>query len=211
MAQLCFSPLGIEDKKMEAVIKKISPFIDRIHWDVMDNTFVPFNGLPLEKLKDKYLDNIPIDVHLMVNDPYKYLDQLEKSENDIQYVIGQIEALDDPRNFIEDCRSRGFNAGLAINPETPITDVEPYINDTDAFLILGVNPGKSGQEIIKSTMDTLFFLRTERSDLTLIFDGGANPQNSQTLIAKGADFIVSGGFLQNTADPEMARRMMVGY
>src|SRR3989338_8797049 len=157
MTQLCFSPLGVDPKLIEKSITRLKPYINRIHWDFMDKTFVPYVGLPLNDLKASYLNDISIDVHLMVNNPYQYLEIIaEMSEfNDIQFVIGQIEVLDDPREFINKCHEFGFKAALAISPDTGIDTVEPFINDTDGFLILGVMPGKSGQSLMPQALDTL--------------------------------------------------------
>ncbi len=211
MNQLAFSVLGTPENQRSNIIKKIIPHIDRIHWDFMDNTFVPFKGLPIFDLKKPELQEIPVDIHLMVDDPYKYLKEIDKTDNHkIDIVIGQIEVLDDPRDFIDTCRSYGWRGGIAINPESNPEILEPYIFDADCILILGVTPGKSGQKMIPHTLNTLQFIREQREEVDIIFDGGANPENSNIILEKGANIIVSGGFLQTTTNLENARNFLLG-
>lgn len=210
MNQLAFSPLGTPDEERMEVIKNITPHVDRVHWDFMDNSYVPYAGLPISELNEEILKQKPIDVHFMVDNPIKYLEPLKNTSNDtIGYVVGQVEMVDDPREFIEECRAFGFRPGLAIHPETNVSLIDPFIMDCDCILVLGVIPGKSGQSLIPHTVDTAHYIRENRDDLDIIFDGGANPDNSKTIIEKGANIVVSGGFLQRTEDPQYAREQML--
>ena len=173
---------------------------DYIHFDVMDGKFVKEKNLSIKELQD-YI-NMSIkknDVHLMVKDPSKYIEALSL------YDVNNITIHKEIRNFdqmLEKIKSYGHRVGVALNPDTNIEDIYPYLDKIDLVLIMSVYPGKSGQKFIEKSLDKVKKLKEEidKKDLhTLIeIDGGINEDNIYSL--NDVNIIVSATYLLNNLD-----------
>lgn len=172
---------------------------DYIHYDVMDGKFVDNKNLTVKELKDLVgISKKKVDVHLMVNDPTKYIDAL--ALYNISYITVHKE-IKNYKKYIEMIKNYGFKAGLAINPETSAYDILedlPYIN---MVVVMGVNPGKSGQSFIPSTIEKIEDLKKLRKENNLSFkisvDGGINDTVLESI---SPDIIVSASFMLNNLD-----------
>jgi len=176
---------------------------DWFHLDVMDGLFVPniSFGMPIVKTI-RQLTKKPLDVHLMIVEPEKYIDEFINIGSDI--ITVHIEATNNLNQIINMIQESSLKAGIAINPETPISDLKEYIEKVDLICLMGVNPGFAGQKFIESTNKRLVELKkliTSSGSKTLIeVDGGVNYDNFQNLKSNGADVLVAGSYIFNSND-----------
>lgn len=163
-----------------------------MHLDVMDGHFVPniSFGIPVVSSLRKYTD-IFFDAHLMITEPEKYIDKFIEAGAD--GVCFHIEATDVPEKCIDMIHERGKKAGIAISPDTPVTAVEPYLNNIDMVLVMSVYPGFGGQKYILSANDKIKYLREKLGDdFNIQVDGGVNLSNIDDILKAGANVIVAG-------------------
>jgi len=177
---------------------------DWLHVDVMDGVFVPniSFGFPLMEAMKKHCTK-PLDVHLMIADPDRYLADFKKAG--AHWLTVHYEACPHLHRTIQGIKELGMKAGVALNPHTPVSVLEDVIHDLDLVLIMSVNPGFGGQKFIPRAMDKVFALRKlidEAGAKTLIeVDGGVNATNAVGLRDMGADALVAGSFVFRSADP----------
>ncbi len=167
-----------------------------IHVDVMDGVFVPniSFGFPVIKSLSSHF-SIPLDVHLMIDDPDKYARLACESGADFLSV--HIERLSDPRKTLSTIRELGVHPSLTVSPKTPIESVFPYIKDAEMILVMTVEPGFGGQHIIPETLEKVRRLREETDRLgmrgyKIEVDGGIRRENIASAVSAGANVIVTG-------------------
>ncbi len=168
---------------------------DMVHLDVMDGRFVPniTFGMPLiQSLRKK--SNMIFDVHLMIDEPEKYAMRFIESGADI--LTFHLEACKDPSSLIDEIRSQGVMAAISVKPKTPIEDVFPYLEYCDMVLVMTVEPGYGGQQLIPETIEKVRKLKAEIQkrglNIEIQVDGGVNAQNAPILIDAGATILVAG-------------------
>jgi ribulose-phosphate 3-epimerase len=186
---------------------------DWFHVDVMDGVFVPNISFGFPILKSvKKLSKKPLDVHLMIVNPDRYLEEFAKAGADI--ITVHYEACVHLHRTLQAIRSLGVKAGVAINPGTPVSVLEDVLNDADLFLIMSVNPGFGGQKFIPRTIDKIRQLRIDLdnagSKALIEVDGGVDEKNFRDVIDAGADVIVAGSAVFNQSDPALAVRNLKG-
>ena len=190
--KLSISLLSIKDRI--EFIKKINDCnIDYIHIDVMDKTFVDNVAYSMEEIREiNAISNKKLDVHLMVNDPFKYIDNLR--DMNIEYITFHVEIDKDISKLIDIVHGMGYKCGLAINPNTNIDALEPYISNIDLILVMSVMPGYGGQLFINSIYNKLESLRNKYKNITISVDGGINQDNIYKLRSL-VDMLVIGSYL----------------
>lgn len=190
--KLSISLLSIKDRI--EFIKKINDCnIDYIHIDVMDKTFVDNVAYSMEEIREiNAISNKKLDVHLMVNDPFKYIDNLR--DMNIEYITFHVEIDKDISKLIDIVHGMGYKCGLAINPNTNIDALEPYISNIDLILVMSVMPGYGGQLFINSIYNKLESLRNKYKNMTISVDGGINQDNIYKLSSL-VDMVVIGSYL----------------
>ena len=178
---------------------------DWFHLDIMDGVFVPniSYGLPVVS-QIKKMATKPLDVHLMIVQPERYVEAFHKAGADILTV--HYEACTHLHRTIQQIKAQGMKAGVSLNPHTPVSLLEDVIEDLDVVLLMSVNPGFGGQSFIEQTInkvDKLKKLIMESNSHTLIeIDGGVNFETGKRLVNAGADALVAGSFVFNSPDPE---------
>ena len=178
---------------------------DWFHLDIMDGVFVPniSYGLPVVS-QIKKIATKPLDVHLMIVQPERYVEAFHKAGADILTV--HYETCTHLHRTIQQIKSQGMKAGVSLNPHTPVSLLEDVIEDIDVVLLMSVNPGFGGQTFIEQTInkvDKLKKLIMESNSHTLIeIDGGVNFETGKRLVNAGADALVAGSFVFNSPDPE---------
>lgn len=183
------------------------------HIDVMDGVFVPniSYGMPVVKAIQKHA-TIPLDVHLMIVDPDRYLEEFANLGAHILTV--HYEACTHLHRTIQAIKALGMKAGVALNPHTNIMLLEDIIQDVDLVLIMSVNPGFGGQSFIENTYDKIKAAKeliTRKNSSALIeVDGGVTTANSQKLIDAGADVLVAGSFVFKSDDPTTTIKELKG-
>ena len=178
---------------------------DWFHLDIMDGVFVPniSYGLPVVS-QIKKMATKPLDVHLMIVQPERYVEAFHKAGADILTI--HYEACTHLHRTIQQIIAQGMKAGVSLNPHTPVSLLEDVIEDIDVVLLMSVNPGFGGQSFIEQTInkvDKLKKLIMESNSHTLIeIDGGVNFETGKRLVNAGADALVAGSFVFNSPDPE---------
>jgi ribulose-phosphate 3-epimerase len=177
---------------------------DWFHVDIMDGVFVPniSFGFPVQKAIHKHATK-PLDVHLMIVQPERYIKEFKDAGAAVLSV--HIEASTHLHRTLQAIKAEGMKAGVAINPHTPVSQLEDIIADADLVCMMSVNPGFGGQKFIERTYakcETLkeMILRQNSSCLIEI-DGGVNEITGPKLLAAGADVLVAGNYVFSSSDP----------
>ena|SRR3989344_3471281 len=177
---------------------------DWFHVDIMDGMFVPniSFGFPVIKAIKKHATK-PLDVHLMINDPDRYLQTFKEAGADVLTV--HLEACNHLHRTIQAIKALGMKAGVAINPHTSAKLLMDIIADVDLVCVMSVNPGFGGQKFIENTYDKIHTLqemiRATKSKALVEIDGGVDLKNYKKLIEAGADVLVAGNTVFSSADP----------
>ena len=178
---------------------------DWFHIDIMDGVFVPniSFGMPVLKAIEQHAKK-PLDVHLMIVDPDRYIEEFSALNAAILTV--HYEACTHLHRTIQKIKSCGMKAGVALNPHTPVSHLEDSIQDLDLVCLMSVNPGFGGQSFIENTYEKVKQLKgliQDKKATTLIeIDGGVTDQNALALTQAGADVLVAGSFVFKSDDPK---------
>ena len=176
---------------------------DWFHLDVMDGLFVPniSFGMPIVSSIRK-MTKKPLDVHLMIIEPERYIDNFIEIGSDILTV--HIEATSEMDEILDKIKDSSIKSGIAINPDTPINKLEDYINKVDLVCLMGVHAGFGGQKFIEKTFDRLIELKSlidsRDSSAVIEIDGGVDNTNSKKLKSLGADILVAGSYIFKSSD-----------
>lgn len=178
---------------------------DLIHVDVMDGHFVPNLTIgPIVVQAIKPHTSLPLDVHLMIENPERYVNAFADAGAD--YLTVQVEACRHLHRVLQAIKDRRVKAGVALNPHTPLCAIEEILPDLDLILIMSVNPGFGGQSFIPQALDKLRRTREtlqkkglQRVELEV--DGGVKLENAREIAGAGADILVSGSGIFKTTDP----------
>ena len=196
-----FSRLGEEIGRLEKA------GIDMLHIDVMDGMFVPNITIgPAVINAIRKCTKLPLDVHLMIEKPERYIEDFAKAGSDILTV--HAEATVHLHRTLQQIRSFGLKAGVSINPSTPIDSIEWVLDDVDQILQMTVNPGFGGQSYIQSMTSKILTIKemTIKSShqIDIEVDGGINAQTIAQVVSAGANVVVAGAALFNATDMKKA-------
>jgi ribulose-phosphate 3-epimerase len=215
-------PVLVAPSLLSADLSKLSQEIamlnasqaDLIHIDVMDGVFVPniTFGFPVIKALKKHAEK-PLDVHLMITEPYRYLQEFRDAGADILHV--HFEACTHLHRTLTAIKSLGMKAGIVLNPHTPVHFLENSISEADIVLLMSVNPGFGGQQFIAGTYEKISLLKElilrKKTSTAIEIDGGVSTENAEKLVAAGANILVAGNSIFSAESPTAAIQMMKGY
>lgn len=182
---------------------------DMLHVDVMDGHFVPNISIGTPVIKSlKGRTSLPLDVHLMIENPEKYVKPFAEAGSDCLTFHVEIRA--QAAGVIDEIKKLGVSPGLSLNPGTPALRLEPYLDRIDSILVMTVNPGFGGQELKQEAVNKISELRSKIDSKGLkaeiAVDGGVNAANAGKLISAGADILVAGTAIFGAEDRKKAIR-----
>ena len=200
------SILAADFANLEREVKMInSSEADWIHVDVMDGVFVPnFSlGIPVVEALKKHAKK-PLDVHLMIINPEQHVEAFYRAG--AGHITVHVEVCKHLQRNVQQIKALGCKAGVALNPHTPVIDLENIIAEIDQVIVMSVNPGFGGQKFIEHTYKKVEQLKRliieTRSQAKIEIDGGVNLQNARKLLDAGADVLVAGNFVFSSDKPE---------
>lgn len=174
---------------------------DWVHVDVMDGHFVP--NLTFGAPVVKYIKSgLPLDVHLMIESPEKYISDFAQAGAD--WLTVHYEACPDLKGILEDIKVAGINTGVSVKPGTAVEELKPYLGDLDLVLVMSVEPGFGGQSFIESALGKIKWLREVGFEGEISVDGGINAETGALCRAAGASVLVAGSYIFGAEDREMA-------
>lgn len=185
-----------------------------LHIDVMDGQFVPniSYGFPVLEAVAKRTEKL-LDVHLMTLDPQQFIDRWKALQTYMLTV--HYEACTHLHRVVEQIKSAGMKAGVALNPHTPVSLLEDIVSDTDMILIMSVNPGFGGQRFIENSVEKVVRLREmidrKGASAWIQVDGGVNVETGRRLVEAGADVLVAGSAVFRSDDPARVIRELKSF
>ena len=200
MVKIAPTILSADFAKLGEEIKEVESAVDYIHVDVMDGHFVPNITIgPLIVDAIRPVTDLPLDVHLMIENPEHYIQAFVDAGADI--ITVHQEACPHLHRVVQQIKQAGVKAGVVINPATPVESIEYVLEDVDLVLVMTVNPGFGGQSFIPSGLNKikqLFDLRSEHGySYEIEVDGGVNQETAKQCIDAGADVLVAGSAIFN--------------
>jgi len=176
-----------------------------LHIDVMDGVFVPniSFGFPVIEAVKKHCNKL-LDVHIMIVNPEKYVQRFARAGAEM--LTFHYEATESPLEVIEMIRAEGIKVGITINPDVPVSELEPFIDKVDMVLLMTVFAGYGGQKFIEDSYGRIDALKEMvdrlNPDCLIEVDGGVNAENAPKLFARGVNVLVAGSTVFNAPDPE---------
>lgn len=181
---------------------------DWVHYDVMDGHFVPNISFGYSILKDvSRVTDLYLDVHLMISNPMKYVDEFMKSNASlITFHIEAMENEEKTRELIQHIHDFGVDVGISIKPSTPISAITQYLDDIELVLVMSVEPGFGGQSFQPQAIDKIQELASlkQQHHFLIEVDGGINEQTGQLCKDAGVDVLVAGSYIFNAEDRKKA-------
>lgn len=211
MIRVAPSMLSADFLHLEKDVELVNEHADLFHLDVMDGVFVPniSFGFPIVEAIAKKSTK-PLDVHLMIVQPEKYVDRFAKVGADM--ISFHVNATEDPAAVLAQIHSHGVQAGLVINPDLPVESLFPYLKDCDFVMLMSVFAGFGGQKFIEETYDRVRALKAEIQrqglNIPIEIDGGVSAANSKALAEAGAEILVAGSAVFKAEDPAAVIQQM---
>ncbi len=204
MVRIAPSMLSADFLHLDKDVEMVNRYADIFHLDIMDGVFVPnlSYGFPIVEAIASKAEK-PLDVHLMIINPEKYVERFAKAGADM--ISFHLNATEKPEEVLALIRSFGCKAGLVINPDIEVESLFPYLEQADYILLMSVFAGFGGQKFIEETYGRVERLKAEIDrrglNLPIEVDGGVSPSNAAALVAKGAEILVAGSAVFKSTDP----------
>lgn len=199
------SILAADFSSLESEIKRIEQAgADMVHIDVMDGHFVPNITIGPPVVRDvRKITRLPLDVHLMIEEPARYIDEFRKAGSDI--ITLHAESKGDIKSLLHGIKSSGIKAGISIRPKSSMALIKNHLEYVDMVLMMTVEPGFGGQKFMREVLPKIRELRSIY-DKDIEVDGGINKETAKEVIAAGANVLVAGTFVFGSKDVKQAIR-----
>ncbi len=211
--EISLSLLSADQGNLRGEVEKVKDVIDSLHFDIMDGHFVPEIGLGMgvvEALRSHF--SFPFYVHLMVEEPEKYIDRFAEAGADVIYI--HIESTPHISRVLERIKDKGLKGGVALNPATPIIFLEQIWELMDVLLLLTVNPGYGGQKLLPFTIGKIKKAKNTIMEkglpIKIAVDGGINLATVKEVCEAGASIIVVGSYVFESENPLKAIKSLRG-
>ena len=203
MVEIIPAILAETKEKFVEMVKKIEPYTERVHLDIMDSAFTPGKTImgyqELQELETK----LQFDVHLMVMHPSEYLPQwLLKTKADRFFLHAESEG--DFRDLCSQIHVQGKKAGIVLNPETLVGSVLEYLPVVDYIQFMTVHPGAYSQPFLNDMVEKILDFHETHEDIPIVVDGGINVDTAWRAVGAGARSLVVGSYIMNSPDPALA-------
>ncbi len=181
------------------LIEQAESFADYVQIDLMDGQFVPSKSISAKELRT-VRTTLRSEAHLMVKDPETYLEALKEFGS--EKIVFHYEAVTEPKKLFDKLRGVGFQAGIAVNPETALYSIEGLVDSADSVLFLTVDPGFYGSKFIPEVLEKVKELKAKRPEVEVGVDGGIKQDNIDEVLEAGVDFVCVGSGIFAQADPK---------
>ena len=204
MVQIAPSMLSADFLHLQKDVEMVNEYADLFHLDIMDGVFVPnlSYGFPIVEAIARSARK-PLDVHLMIVSPEKYIERFAKAGADM--ISFHLNATENPSMVLSQIRSLGLKAGLAINPDIEVESLFPYLEQVDYILLMSVFAGFGGQKFIETTYERVRTLKNELDsrgiNIPIEVDGGVSPTNASALRQSGVEILVAGSAVFKSSNP----------
>lgn len=204
MIKVSTSILGIKDNFNQNIKKLDNTSTNYIHIDIMDGKFVDNTSFTFDEIKNvTNISNKPLDIHLMVENPTKYIEQYKTLNPEYITIHYEIENFE---KYVKEIKDNNIKVGLSIKPKMDVDDIIPYISNVDLILIMSVEPGYGGQKFIESSLDKISrlkdYIKANKLNTIIEVDGGINEITSKKCIEAGVDILVSGNYITSNENYE---------
>ncbi len=179
--------------EFEKAVRLIEPYVTRAHLDIADGIFVSNTTIKGYSELGMVSTDLKFDVHLMVKNPLDQISYWYDIEKSDRFII-HIESMD-IMTVMKEFRDMGKSVGLALNPDTLITDIEPFIGYADFIQFMTINPGFQGRDFLDRVVDKIKFFHKKYPKVVIAVDGGINPITAKSVIDAGADMLISGSYV----------------
>ncbi|MFH1836398.1 MAG: ribulose-phosphate 3-epimerase [Methanobacteriota archaeon] len=193
------SIIAENQEELSALLNRIDGISPIYQLDIMDGEFVPTQSLDFDFMIPE--NDAHYEAHLMVARPREWLEKLDRIADTILFPI---ETSQDPKALIDEARKKGMRVGFVLNPDTPVSAVEPYLDDIDQMLVMTVNPGFYGAQFLPETLSKVSEIRQLKPNIDLEVDGGITADTIEVAAEAGANKFVSGSFVVKSEDPGKA-------
>ncbi|HEY8497171.1 MAG TPA: ribulose-phosphate 3-epimerase [Limnochordales bacterium] len=205
------SLLSADFARLAEEIARVEPEADWLHLDVMDGHFVPNITFGPDLVRAvRSVTRLPLDVHLMIEEPDRHLEAFARAGADILTV--HVEACPHLQRTLQHIRDLGCRAGVALNPHTPLDNIRYVLDDADLVLLMTVNPGFGGQKFLPSVVPKVrrlaAWLRLTARRTHIEVDGGINTETAPLVVAAGANVLVAGSAVFGAPDPRAVLRAL---
>lgn len=186
------------DNRIESIKKLNKTKNDYLHIDTMDGIFVPNKQMLIEEILEyEKISSVPLDIHLMVENPIEYIEKL--NNKNIEYITIHYEINKDIKNLINEIKQLGYKVGLSIKPNTKTSDIYKYLNDVDMILIMSVEPGFGRQQFMPEAINKAKDIKEKNNNIIIEMDGGIKDTNIN-LLKEYVDIAVVGSYITNKID-----------
>lgn len=209
------SILSADFGRLNEEIASVEPYVDLLHVDVMDGHFVPnitLGPVVVKGIRTK----LPLDLHLMIENPENYIDAFVQALKDGGHVLAEAnitvhaEACKNLAEILKQIKAAGVKSAVSINPSTELGVIEHVLNDVDMVLVMSVNPGFGGQAFMPEVLEKVRALRTMKPNLDIQMDGGVSDKTVGLCVEAGANILVAGSYIFGAKDRKAAVELLRG-